>query len=139
MNISDLEASLPNGFHDADLQSISINYARREATFSIRVWVGSEEPSPSDAGRTPIMRESVLIVRELEVLLILPPKTLSVTEGRVLDVGGYLGVPSQDVHLPPLPPDAFVYSFYVSNWDNFIVFAAHDADLRWVGAGGDGT
>ncbi len=83
------------------------------------------------------MRESELVVRELEALLILPPKTLSVTAGRVLDVSGYLGVPSQDIQLPPLPAGAFVYSFYVSNWDNFIVFAAHDAVLRWVGAGHD--
>lgn len=78
------------------------------------------------------MREAELIVRELEYLIIPPPKTLSVTEDRVLDVSGYLGVPSEEIQVPARSENAFVYSFYVSNWDDFIIFAARDAELRWT-------
>ena len=124
---------MPNGFHDADLQAVSINYATREARFSIRVWVGYEEPHPSAAGRKPIRRAGELVVRALEALVIPSPKTLSETEGFVLDVSGSNGVATSDIQLPPLSADAFVYSFYVSNWNDFIVLAAQDAEFNWTG------
>lgn len=133
MKIEELENSLPNGFHDADLQSLAVDYRRREAVFKMRVWVGSEEPTPMDSGRMPIMRDAQLSVRGLDYVIIGPPQTLSETEGRVLDVSGYLGVPSPEISVPRQSEGAFVYSFYVSNWDNFIIFAAQDAELHWVG------
>jgi len=40
MNLEDIENGLPNGFHDAFLQRVIIDYAKREATLNVSVWVG---------------------------------------------------------------------------------------------------
>lgn len=129
MKIDALEDSLPHGFHDAWLRSISIDYVKWEARFSMDLWVGLEEPSPSVAGRKTILRAGELIVRGLQLLLI-PQPLCNGGRGVDLDVVGSLGAP-EDVQLPPLRPGAFVYSFWIGNWANNIVFAADDADFRW--------
>lgn len=132
MKISELEDSLPHGFHDAWIQAISIDYVRSQATFSMEVWVGLEEASPPASGRKQILRQGELVVRGLQLLVIPQPKVLSGAADGELDVMGSPGAPD-DVQLPPLRPEAFVYSFWVGNWANSIVFAGEDAEFRWSG------
>ena len=42
MTFDDLAISLPNGFHDAELKSIMIDYTRREARLILDIWVADD-------------------------------------------------------------------------------------------------
>lgn len=40
MTFEDLERELPNGFHDAKIESVMADYARQSATIAMRLLVG---------------------------------------------------------------------------------------------------
>jgi hypothetical protein len=40
MTFQEIAASLPNGFHDAELQRFEMNYLHRKLQFDLVVWVG---------------------------------------------------------------------------------------------------
>ena len=40
MNIEDIEKTLPNGFHDAILQRLNIDYINKIVELDLNVWVG---------------------------------------------------------------------------------------------------
>jgi hypothetical protein len=46
MTIEDLAAELSNGFHDARVHAISVDYDARIAEFTVDVWVGEMKESP---------------------------------------------------------------------------------------------
>jgi hypothetical protein len=43
MAFQDLERSLPNGFHDAKLKSMAIDYVQRQMTMQMEILVGTPE------------------------------------------------------------------------------------------------
>ena len=131
MNINDVEDSLPYGFHDSWIRSISVDYLKRVVKFAIEVWVDYEDPIPGVPGRKPVLREGELVVTGLHALILPAPKRSYGDDGE-LDAIGNAGA-AEDVQLPPLPTGAFVYSFWIGNWVGSIVFAAQDAEFRWVG------
>lgn len=49
MTLEELENTLPNGLHDAEVQRIAVDYQRRKVTLDIAVWVG--DVSDSRQGR----------------------------------------------------------------------------------------
>src|SRR5579864_1916630 len=46
MTLEELENTLPNGLHDADVHRIAIDYAERRVTFDLAVWVGNLDDPP---------------------------------------------------------------------------------------------
>jgi hypothetical protein len=48
MTLEELENTLPNGLHDADVQGITVDYAQRKVTFDLAVWVGRMEDPPPE-------------------------------------------------------------------------------------------
>ena len=46
MTLEELEHTLPNGLHDAEIHGIAIDYAERRVTFDLAVWVGKMEDPP---------------------------------------------------------------------------------------------
>src|SRR5256885_8257389 len=50
MTLEDVERALPNGFHDAFLQTLTVDYVARRATLSLRVWIGDAD-APTNADR----------------------------------------------------------------------------------------
>lgn len=129
MNILELESSLPYGFHDADLRGIAIDYAKREATLKIGVWVAYEEGEPGEVGRAPLLRSARLTLEGLEYLIIEPPKARYEVEKRVLDISGR--ATDSGVALLPSDSGAVPYAFHVTNWNSSIRFAAVSVALRW--------
>ncbi len=45
MNFRQIEDSLPNGFHDSFLKTVTVDYSNRTAKFEMEVWVGGSENS----------------------------------------------------------------------------------------------
>jgi hypothetical protein len=50
MTLEEIADSLPNGFHDAQINSITINYVKREMSIVLEIWV-AEGPEDSEEYR----------------------------------------------------------------------------------------
>jgi hypothetical protein len=42
VTLSELAASLPNGLHDANLGTVSLDFLTREARLELDIWIGDE-------------------------------------------------------------------------------------------------
>jgi hypothetical protein len=47
-SLGEIAATLPNGFHDAEVRSCSLDFQERTASFELNVWVGNMEASPEE-------------------------------------------------------------------------------------------
>ena len=134
MTIQELAETLPNGFHDAHVSCLKIDYARREVAFEMSVWVG-EVDSPDLAVRE-CHRPAVLKLTGLLYCVIEPPDTrYPYLDARdlTIDIGdlGLLPAPGPS-NLPSVTLDgAFRSWIFVNQWNAFIYVAACKACLTW--------
>lgn len=127
MTLDEITDSLPNGFHDAQINSISINYVKREATFDLEIWVAESSQGDSD-----VYRSAQLKLLQFLFLAIEPPNPrYDYHEEKPLWVAGSEGQRHiSSTQLPsPLPEGAFTYWFFVHDWNSFIHIAALDAEI----------
>ncbi len=40
MTLEEIENSLPNGLHDAEISNLNIDYISREVKFELKIWTG---------------------------------------------------------------------------------------------------
>jgi hypothetical protein len=129
ITITQLEANLPNGFHDAHLLGIEVDYEARRAVMHVDVLTNAEEE--------PKYRGGTLTIIGLHFLVIDPPgpnAVLNSPKPSRIDTGS--GQPSTAViSLPSLPPGCFLHWFFVDAWNAFIRVAARDAEWRWADGG----
>jgi hypothetical protein len=134
MTFEDLDRELPNGFHDARLRRIEIDYAERTATLDVSFWVGD-----IDGPNREEYRDGVLRVRDLCYYSIEPPDPAYpfLRHKSAVDVAGYPEDPEKfpalNGLLPVLPKDITCYRFFVHDWNSFIHIAAEDVQLSWAG------
>jgi len=129
MTLEELENTLPNGLHDAEVTGITINYEQRNLVLNIAVGVG-------DMGDTPEKREAYkngLI--EISGLLFLvmesPDPNYPLKTGSLKIDSCDLSKSFDRKLLDSLPTDAFFRSLWVSEWNAFIHIAATAAQIRW--------
>lgn len=139
MKLEDIEKMIPNGFHDALLERISIDYVKRCAVFDLHVLIG--DPRSEDRESREAYREGQLRLNDLLFCVIEPPDpAYSYHEaGRLLLGAGSLKsteIPSLPKLPEPLPEGAFAHWFFVQKWNAFLYVAAMDAYFEWKG--GDG-
>jgi hypothetical protein len=127
--LAEIESELPNGFHDAELCGLSIDYQRGAATININVDV-----SDPDVSSDPEYRPIEVVVQGIAFLAIDAPHSASVARtSRSLSIDGGEGQPSTSpVELPPLPRGTFLWWFFVSELNGFIRLAATNATFRWT-------
>ena len=130
MTLTELEATLPNGLHDAYLHSVTIDYVARVARFTVDVWVGTVDlPGQGDRERE---RRAELRFTGLVYCSIDPPD-LRPQYRSALEAGPVALMQSNPVDpRSPLPEDAFEARLFVSDWNAFITIAALDVSLRWT-------
>jgi hypothetical protein len=133
--LKEIENTLLNGFHDALLEGLSIDFAARSATMDIELWVGSLESS-AEAERE-ARRKARLSLDDIIYLVIDPPdsKYLSLEKGSLWIDGGIHHEersPSLPVPMECLPNDAFTRWFFVKDWNSFIYLAARGATFEWL-------
>jgi len=142
MKLEQLENSLPNGFHDADLETISIDYVSREAVMKLLLLVGS--PNAVTEEKREIYQTAELHLSDVLYFVIDTPdmkyrytekKSLRIDAGRA----GEKSAPAPPVPLDQLPTGISAYWFFVSDWNSFIHVAAMDAKLRWSGPAPDNS
>jgi hypothetical protein len=129
MTLDEIADTLPNGFHDARINSLSVNYVKRELTFDLEIWVSDSLQDDSE-----LYRSAELKLFQFLFLVIEPPDPrYDYHEEKPLWVDGGSAEPtlrSAARELPALLPEgAFTYSFFVHDWNTFIHLAARDASI----------
>jgi hypothetical protein len=133
MTIDDIARTLPNGFHDAEVSTITLNYSADEAVLRMDVWIGDLYSTSCETYRTACLTLSGLIFCVIE-----PPNTPGEIRGReplCIDTGSV-----ESLSNPPetkLPSESIEGSFtnwiYVRHWNSFIYISAEEARLDWEG------
>jgi len=134
VQIEELERRLPNGFHDALMSKISIDYVRQQLELSLQVLVGSPEAASHEEREQ--RRPCTLTLSGLQQCAIEagdPKSTRTSSLGLLIDVGTG-SVSSSSFTLPDTIDPAFSFWIYVREWNAFIYVTAEDADLTWLDA-----
>ena len=126
--MEEVEAQLPNGFHDGVLRHLAIDYGAATLTLDVKFWIGEVGTDTAETYRL-----GRVTVSGVAFLAIDPPLEPSIgpLEGTIIDGGS--GTPStRPITLPRLPSDASLYSFFLDPGQTFIRFAARAATLEWL-------
>src|SRR4029077_14515744 len=136
VTLDQLEDTLPNGFHDAEIFSLDLDYVGGIAKFHLNLLVGwPDDPEPERQA----YQEATLVVTGLCFCSIDPPYPNYPfrPDGKPICVSGD---PAKSDHLPSLPllakefpPGTWCYRFFVHDWNAFIYIAARDAEVTWIG------
>jgi hypothetical protein len=126
VTLEELEASLPNGLHDAELLKLQIDYAGDEAVLDVNVDVGVGEAED-------MYRPARLTFSGMQFVAIDPPTVRQKDfSPSMIDTG--TGQPSTaPTALPEIPSDCFLCWFFVVNWNGFIRIAARNVAHQWLG------
>jgi hypothetical protein len=135
MTLEELADTLPNGFHDAQVSGISLDYLKREASFTLDIWVGdssSQNERAREAYRSAELKLSGLLYCAIEP----PDASYPYAESGKLwvDAGALESADFRpSVQLPEsLPDGAFACWFFVQGWNSFIYVGAMEASLEWA-------
>lgn len=140
MQLGEIEYSLPNGFHDADLEGIEVDYTARKALMKMQLHVGDSNGATKEE-REAYKRAELELSDVLYFVIDAPdPKYRYSEKGALwLDAGDarvargtVQAAPAPPVPVERLPDGASAYWFFVGNWNSFIHVAAMSAALRWV-------
>ncbi|MGV7220296.1 MAG: hypothetical protein ACQ9MH_02075 [Nitrospinales bacterium] len=136
MNLKKIECELLNGFHDAYLKNIQVDYCNRKVILDLDISIG--DPDANDKESREKYRLGQIIITNFLYCVIEPPDSnYSFQESKPLWIdGGHI----EEILPPPLPSgllpkslpdDAFVYWFFVRDWNSYIYIAGIDARLIW--------
>jgi hypothetical protein len=130
----EIEQSLPNGLHDAEVRKITADYEHLGATIDLAVWVGDMDDPPE---RTEAYKEGQSEISGLLFLAIAPlDASYPFQDNPELIVDGCDMTNVIDRKpLNSLPARAFVRSFFVKDWNSFIHIAAKEAAPIWKNDG----
>jgi hypothetical protein len=133
MTIDEIEATLPNGLHDASLERMCVDYVRREIKLELLACV---EPPVSSGVIKEAMRKGILTVSGLHSCVVEAPTVWSsdkVTEGLWIADSGPLAAGVLLSKLPgPLPHNAFAHYFFINDWNAFIIIVGVSAHFVWA-------
>lgn len=142
MTLAELEKTLPSGFHDSALKSLSIDYERRTIRLEVSLCVG--DPHGSREQRDDV-RDALIDISGVVFLGIDPPSPAASYDfespGEICVVSGRetrsIPGPTKTIDqklLDRIPADAFSHSLFVINWNSYIHIAARDCAIKWLGA-----
>ena len=136
-NLIELENTLPNGFHDAFLETLTLNYAANNAELVLNLWVGDLHATTEEEREA--YKRAKLYLTGLVYFVIDPPYhdpeyKYEEGEGLWLGAGDAREISDREDLKPKadLPDDAFAYWFYVHEWNSHFHVAAKGASLEWL-------
>jgi hypothetical protein len=130
MTFEELDAEFPNGFDDAEIIGLSLDYKSRTATLQLSLRLDTPDSPNSQE-----YRSGVLTIRGFYYVSIEPPDVehLFYPSGSRITVDGIPEDPTTFQlfeHLKPtLPAGAFCCRFFVYDWNAFIRIAAQHAEF----------
>ena len=133
MTFEELDERFPNGFDDAEIMSVRIDYLTREGKLILSLRGNWPESPNRDEYRQAELSLYGLYYFSIEAP---DPDRLFYPEQFKLTVDG---LPEDPEQFPlfkrlqsKLTPSAFCCRFYVHDWNSFIHLAARDARFSWV-------
>jgi hypothetical protein len=131
MTLEEIENSLPNGLHDAEMHQLVVDYAKRTLTAELAVWVGDMDDPPD---RRETYRVARIDVEGLLFLIMEPPDPKYPFDKSIkLTIDGCDMRESLNASLlSSMPSKSFFRSFWVGEWNAFIHLAGADARFSWV-------
>ena len=134
MTFQELEQKLPNGFHDASIRKIQLDFMGRSVEIEMDILMaGPDDPDPE------LCRVGKLRVAPAYLLFIEPPDprysfipdgVSSKVDGDSVKVGQSAEV---DRLLPTLPKNATTYRFFLEKWNAFLYLAGAGVEFSWEG------
>lgn len=132
MTFEELEEKLPNGFHDAEIRTINIDFLNRSIVVGMNLHASM--PGDLDPER---YRPGTLRVVSPYLFFIEPPDSRYhfVPNGRPLNATGNSVKVGKDAAvdhlLPVLPPNATVYLFFLDDWNSCLYLAGASVEFSW--------
>ena len=132
MNFEEVEHTLPNGFHDAELRRFEMDYVQRKLQFDLDVWIGDMDNPPEDRE---IYRPARVTVENVAFLVIEPPDTsYPMLKRRAIIIDTGEGQPRQSSgDLPATPSGCHLTWMYLHALNRFLLFAGGATSLEWTG------
>lgn len=136
--LREIEVNLPNGFHDALLEEVTVSLVSKSVSMAMQIWVGdldSEAEEEREAYKKATVRLNGIVYIVLD-----PPgadQEFSRWSAARIDGGEVTSDPASVSPKPRcvLPVGAFAYWFFVEPWNSFIHVAALSASIEWEGLG----
>jgi len=129
MTLRDIEEGLPNGLHDAELQSFAVDLASGTLTLEVEV----DRSSPEQGTPDPDFCEAKIVVTGLCYFKLEPPDVLhqyALGHSRI-DAGDdpvQKGVLNAEI-ASKLPENSFLHWIYLDRWNAIMVIGGMDARI----------
>jgi hypothetical protein len=132
MTFEEVELSLPNGLHDAEILKFALDSQERTVLMTILVHASGVHDLDKET-----YREIELKATGVSLFFMEPPDPTYhfllngegiYTSGCSVAIGQ---VASVDLLLKQLPPEASAYRFFLENWNSFLYIAASDVTFSW--------
>ena len=133
MTFEELDQTFPNGFDDAQINTVILDYVKR----TVRLHLNLRGNLPDSPNRDEY-RQGVLTAREFYYVSIEPPDAdhLFYPQRPMITMDGLSEDASQfplfERLKPVLPVGAFCCRFFVHDWNSFIHIAAKDGRFSWM-------
>lgn len=132
MTFDQLEENLPNGFHDAKIEKISLDYAKRTANILMQLLTGTPDSAVQDE-----YRRAILNIGDFCYCVIEPPDPTYpfMRSGAPINIAGYIEDPETfplDLLRRVMPKGVTCYRFFVHDWNAFIHIAAGEIQFSWL-------
>jgi hypothetical protein len=132
MTFEELDQRFPNGFDNAEISSVTIDYQNRAAKLQLNLRGNSPDSPDRD-----VYQRAVLEVSRFYYLSIDPPDAAHLAyREKKIQVDGLPEDPRKfpliESVKPTLPAGAFCCRFYVHDWNSFMHLAAEDAQFSWI-------
>jgi hypothetical protein len=131
MTFDEVAASLPNGFHDAELLRFEMDYVHRILRFDLVVWIDDMD----DSRRRELYRPARLTLDNVAFLVIEAPDVNYpwLKAGRIRIDAGEGQPPQSSSTLPVAPAGTRTTWIYLGELNTFLLFSAGNASLEWTG------
>jgi hypothetical protein len=133
MTFEELDQRFPNGFHDAEISRVAVDYENRTVTLTMDLRGNLPESENAHEYRRAFLTASDFYYFSIEAPHV---DHLSYRRGSKITVAGYsedeTQFPAFRQVMPTLPVGAFCCRFYVHDWNSFIHIAAKTSQFLRV-------
>jgi hypothetical protein len=136
MTFEEIDQKLPNGFHDAEIRKMSIDFVSRSIVIGMNLHAGvpgGPNPEQYRAGTLEILSPCLFFIEPPD------PGYHFIPDGSPLNASGNSVKVGKDTKvdrlLSALPPNATVYLFFLDDWNSCLYLAGGSVVLSWDDGG----